>query len=343
MIVILEGPDGTGKTTLAKYLVKAFRGTYLHAGFKKSWNIFTYHQALLESAWVTIQKTGRPVILDRHWLSEAVYAEAFRGGSPWPLAGRIFERVIGRLGGIYVYCLPENRDEYLDNFNRIKNNRPEMFDDVTRVYDLYRAAITGDRGNIVPLNDRSYLAYLIKDGGSFSYLNHGISYDVNELGDRLGQVAELVHEVMAKLRNFNPVISDLSIRNGLGNPRYSHILLVGDWANPNKIKKRYLGPFYEHRDSSLYLAQVLNDLGASEHDLFYVNINDPHGIDVVDGWLSYRETGTTKILCLGNDAARSFRRDFPNVAACKTVHPAAARRFPEYGNKFKRDLKTFLK
>jgi thymidylate kinase len=49
---------------------------------------------------------NRLVIVDRHWLSERIYAKVFRGGSPWPDMGEIMHQVWIAHDAIYVLCLP---------------------------------------------------------------------------------------------------------------------------------------------------------------------------------------------------------------------------------------------
>ncbi len=71
MNIIIEGPDGAGKTTLAKGF-KEYE--YHHEGPPSlGYNLLQYYTNLLEQADNTI--------FDRHALSELVYGPLLRGGS----------------------------------------------------------------------------------------------------------------------------------------------------------------------------------------------------------------------------------------------------------------------
>lgn len=69
-LYILEGCDGSGKTTLAHFLIKTQRVNYFH------FNQYVFFQDYLEA----LLPDGKPRILDRSWLSERPYGTVFRHG-----------------------------------------------------------------------------------------------------------------------------------------------------------------------------------------------------------------------------------------------------------------------
>lgn len=72
-MLILEGLDRTGKTTLAKKLVEKTGYTYSHLGVPPdNCDFFTFYTDL----------SGVCVIQDRHFISELVYHEIMRNGQP---------------------------------------------------------------------------------------------------------------------------------------------------------------------------------------------------------------------------------------------------------------------
>lgn len=74
-MLILEGPDGSGKTTLAQELCKAFNLTYEHSGPPSpEENLFRTYQRRLQNA-----QPG--TVFDRLFHGEAVYGPLLRGGS----------------------------------------------------------------------------------------------------------------------------------------------------------------------------------------------------------------------------------------------------------------------
>ena len=83
-IIIVEGPDCSGKTTLSRYLSVEFnrrgnRSVYFHcAGNKELFPAMSaFQQCVLDNAkWN--KSNGSIVIIDRHWPSEYIYRPIFR-------------------------------------------------------------------------------------------------------------------------------------------------------------------------------------------------------------------------------------------------------------------------
>ena len=102
MIYILEGPDCSGKTTLANKLVEMVGCQYYHFSYprskKEADNLFnTYYEKL-------VLLNGRNSVIDRMWISTMVYGEILRGKSEVSTkqAERL-ERLIHRDAMIF-YC-----------------------------------------------------------------------------------------------------------------------------------------------------------------------------------------------------------------------------------------------
>ena len=51
------------------------------------------------------------VIVDRHWISEMIYAKVFRGGSQWPDMPRIMSEEWAKNHAIYILCVPYSLDD----------------------------------------------------------------------------------------------------------------------------------------------------------------------------------------------------------------------------------------
>lgn len=78
-LVIVEGPDGAGKTTLIRNLEPSFGRAVVrrHGAYLGESDISRhYMRDLLEA----IDNRGDVVFMDRSWLSEPVYGRAARGG-----------------------------------------------------------------------------------------------------------------------------------------------------------------------------------------------------------------------------------------------------------------------
>jgi hypothetical protein len=101
-IVVLEGADASGKTTLARHLVDRYGARYLHSTRRRE--VWRWHLGALR--WAVRESASRLVVLDRLWLSEQVYGQVFRGGPAYDLGARCLDRVLLRYGAVTVLCVP---------------------------------------------------------------------------------------------------------------------------------------------------------------------------------------------------------------------------------------------
>lgn len=136
-IFVLEGPDGAGKTSLAKALVDLTGARYIHLTYRFPDKMHLYHTAALRMCMRLSMKS--PVVLDRWWPSEIVYADAYRGGSKFTKYYFMLEHVANEIGLVYAMCLPDDKKRYIEHYNVLKSKRAEMYDEgLDRVYDGYR-------------------------------------------------------------------------------------------------------------------------------------------------------------------------------------------------------------
>lgn len=104
MIVIIEGPDGAGKTKLAEHLCQTFDMAYRHEGPPPTdVDCLAHYVGLLVNA---SDFGRRSVVFDRMALGERVYGPLLRGedrlGSGW-LA---FRQLADRMKALHLVCLP---------------------------------------------------------------------------------------------------------------------------------------------------------------------------------------------------------------------------------------------
>lgn len=101
MIIIIEGADGSGKTTLAEQISKQTGYPVVHRSSPKS----EEEKAVMMQMYLQAIKEGRNVIFDRCWYSEMVYGVVMRDESviSYPQMYEL-ERSLAKRGALIIYC-----------------------------------------------------------------------------------------------------------------------------------------------------------------------------------------------------------------------------------------------
>lgn len=123
VIVLLEGSEQCGKTTLADKIHNRFKADYLH-GDRPSRNGFEdFHRNMTVAAF-EMAVDGHVVILDRCFISHEVYSALF-DDKPEYDTHELCEEMVSCLGDnvkfVLVYCRPEREFD--------PDMREEMYDD----------------------------------------------------------------------------------------------------------------------------------------------------------------------------------------------------------------------
>lgn len=327
-IICLEGPDASGKSTLAETLRVNHGAVVIHAGRRWLDKMWLYHNAILNRAIDLAFNQNRLVVLDRHWPSEQVYGSVFRNGGVKPRLGRLFDRMLRRFEAQYVMCLPSNPSEYLDHYRHdIDPDHPYDGVSISKVYWGYHQIWSG-HGNIPSeLHPLSY-AYSLGCDKRPGVMHRGdwVRYDMFEHPDRGVQFCkDLVNELpgIRKERWWHQT----KVKNLAGFPLNVKAVLVGDKLNPSKVtSRREPWPFYDHEASSYYLCEQLDLAGIPEQDICVINAEVPtkKGLYVEAmhevNWFCNAQT---PFVALGRAAADSL-----SFGAMRCVpHPSYARRF----------------
>lgn len=138
-IIIFEGCDGSGKTTLALRAAKLLRARYMHFGplgsVKKG-----LARLYLEGALPALLGY-EDVVMDRSWLSELPYGVAFRDGVDrlGNEQRRMLERIFMRAQTTVVRCDP-GWETVAENFTARKkgNDAAEYLDKLGQLAEVYR-------------------------------------------------------------------------------------------------------------------------------------------------------------------------------------------------------------
>lgn len=109
-VIIVEGPDAVGKSTIVNELTRRLRCVSVKHGVEKDFDtIIKAEQNAIEIA-LCARSLGMHCVFDRHWISEVCYGAAYRGNTQKE-HDLIRDAVVRFLdlscNVIYVMCLPE--------------------------------------------------------------------------------------------------------------------------------------------------------------------------------------------------------------------------------------------
>lgn len=138
-MLIIEGPDNAGKTTLVRQLIELDPGLRLlrrerykpeHGG-----SIFTSYRELLLPE--DPDATWAHSIVDRFMASECVYGNLFRGGCRMSIVEHItLKGLLALWAPIVVWCDPPN-----ETIRESWQQRDQLYDDPIKIADEYRKRI----------------------------------------------------------------------------------------------------------------------------------------------------------------------------------------------------------
>lgn len=336
-VVILEGPDGAGKTTLANYLAQHHGAVVLHQGYRFRNQIFTYHTAVLMKA-AKLAQEGRLVVLDRLWLSEAIYAQVYRNGSQWPHQGRLVDRILLSLGALTVFCLPGRDGEGPEAAVRrhMENpGRPELYPKVEQAVEvarLYKETYWGERDpQLKPWTNPPGWDYRGQEAmaGGMVTRQDAMLYNWHTWEGLLGS---WVDSALARLFELQPRSMARGLTGNSANPR---ALFVGDQLNAKgRLCHLPPWPFYDYGNSSLYLARACHEAHLDEVKCAWVNSWTP-GDSLRERRLysELKRLNPAVIVALGEKAADRLRA-LGHPATVELPHPQWGNRFDSQGKHY---------
>ena len=316
-IIVLEGADGTGKTTLAKHLVEKHGARYLHLGIHK--DIWAWHVAALRLA--ARLADDHLVVIDRHWVSEQVYGQVFRGGPAYDLGARCLDRVLQKHGALMIVCVRDLRT-HLDHFEKLRKERPEKFDSMrtvaVRYFDLMH-------GNVAHPGD-TYLDQLIRFGDFAGRLDV-MGYDMDQFLNG-GRIRHFVDRALERLRNVRAFQGEgLEFRhdNLAGSIAAARYLFVGEAMRDNHPIHMPRWPFFynDTMSSATWLNRSLHELKFNETRGLWTNARS--GDDWLPALLGLQKN--LKVIAIGKVAAKRIRILNGNAPDAEIEHPQHARRF----------------
>jgi len=243
-IIVLEGADASGKTTLANYFREKYGARYLHSTVRR--DIWRWHLGALNLACKLADH--HLVVLDRHWLSELIYGLVFRGGPAYDLGARSIDRVLRKHGALYVLCVPSDVNAQLKVHADRWAAGTEKFRSISKVIQLYHEVTHGNRfagqvpGYLGTLTRKNHFNLrddtFVYDYTSPSYSQ--VSGGIKRAADRIiGQLAYVRDKQFEHCLNY-------TTQNINGRPRTGtdqELLFVGEQVSPQVKPGQPTWPF----------------------------------------------------------------------------------------------------
>lgn len=169
-LVILEGPDGSGKTSLASRLLKGTGHSTLL--IRRSGPPTPIETLEFQAQWIAKQSmSGLNIIADRHpIISEAIYRPVVRqeGNAPWSL-----DEVVREIDGadlLLIYCRPSFAR--MNEARKVEEQMAGVADHFVKLVQMYDRWIDAFRANSVDI----YIHDFERDPSSYEAIKVVKSY-----------------------------------------------------------------------------------------------------------------------------------------------------------------------
>jgi thymidylate kinase len=273
-MIILEGLDATGKTTLANALAARLASSVIHSSKPK-----------LEMGWIEYHVRSmamEPAILDRYHIGEAVWPVIFNDGRKPMLRWQqhMVERIMLQRGAILV--LLNDSHEVINQRLKLRGENEISLEQYTETYSLFRDACEHSLLSTIFINNASWEQRDILDLISSAYTR-----------------VQMNRQPIARFR-------------GTGTVKPGSIMIVGE-KNPSglNILDNTYAPLCCLTDRVLQTALHLS--GQSDFYLTYFKKignrrSDRHALMTEQGLLQPR-----KIICVDNESYTECKALFPGL------------------------------
>lgn len=145
-LICLDGPDATGKTTLANKIAEMTGGEVIHLTWtpRLAENMNMYRTAAIQyAAALAVEKV---VILERPWLCHAVYSNVYREGDYNRPDVVVWKYLAEKNEAMSILALPSDLFNWLGNYNSMCEKREELHGNdlkkMEEVHELFRFFIS---------------------------------------------------------------------------------------------------------------------------------------------------------------------------------------------------------
>lgn len=176
-IILIEGPDAAGKTSLNNAINELTKSAYIHITKPINNTLRAYNNMYNNTlkAAKLIQDTGQYVVLDRYLISNIIYDMIFEGVLRQNESA--LDKMLSEVKIIY-YALPTDKNKYLQKFAEMQKQREELYNNMSRIYDAFYNLYFGIYDDICCKH--SWFNKIVLQGGLQKYKNV-ILYDMQQL------------------------------------------------------------------------------------------------------------------------------------------------------------------
>lgn len=149
-LLTIDGPDASGKSTLAARIAEVTGGQVIHLTWSKQLEACMDEYRIAALNYARVLARHCVVILERPWLSHPIYAEVYRGGVFNQDDVTFWKNFTEENALLNIIALPGNEDEWYDHYKQMCGQRVELHGPneakARAVFEGFRDAFTGAAG-----------------------------------------------------------------------------------------------------------------------------------------------------------------------------------------------------
>lgn len=145
-LITIDGPDGSGKTTLAKRIAELFGGEYIHLTWFPTNEENLNHYRVGALMYATALAKDRIVVIERPWISHVAYSRVYRNEQGYPVSEwREMAETAQILG---ILAVPSDRSQWIEDYIKLTKSRDEMYVNeksykMEKIYEIFNALSRG--------------------------------------------------------------------------------------------------------------------------------------------------------------------------------------------------------
>lgn len=149
-LITIDGPDASGKSTLAARIAEVTGGQVIHLTWSKQLEACMDEYRVAALSYARVLARHCVVILERPWLSHPIYAEVYRGGVFNQDDVTFWKNFTEENALLNIIALPGNEDEWYGHYKQMCGQRVELHGPneakARAVFEGFRDAFTGAAG-----------------------------------------------------------------------------------------------------------------------------------------------------------------------------------------------------